>query len=131
MKKKKNLRDAWAEANYHHFTVPFTKYPFIWVTQEGEELFLEEMLTPHLFYSVRMLFNHTVPAGYQIPGCKVYDLSRFPIEKRAVSVRSLLTELAGRSDLSHKHKEQLVYMVAVAARMIQPALPNGPIRISI
>ena len=48
---------------------------FVWVTQDGGRLTPAQMKTPHLFYTLRMIFNHTAPPCYQIPGCRRYALN--------------------------------------------------------
>ncbi len=41
--------------------------PFLWLTHKGELLPLSEMATPHLFYALRMIYNHTVPEDLRTP----------------------------------------------------------------
>ena len=109
------LKDGWAIAVRDQ--TASTKYPILWQTMEGERLFFEEMRTTHLFFSLRMLFNHTSPPKYVIPGCKVYDMSRITIEQRTQGAACLLDELATRTDLSAKWREQLDYMVEASKKI--------------
>jgi len=41
---------------------------FTWKTQDGELLSPPEMKTTHLFYSLRMIWNHSMPEEYHLPG---------------------------------------------------------------
>ena len=72
---------------------------FIWTTQTGQELAPADMRTSHLFYSLRMIFNHTAPAHLQIPGCKHYaEVDRWPRAYRRQAVAAFVAELARRKD---------------------------------
>jgi len=74
--------------------------PFIWTTQEGQQIRPRDMETRHLFYSLRMIFNHTAPAAYQIAGCRRYaGPEAWPITYRRAAVVALVAELKNRSDL--------------------------------
>lgn len=68
---------------------------FIWTTQEGERIPVERMKSSHLFYTIRMIFNHSAPPVYQIPGCKRYALHMNARERRA-ALLFLVQELAKR-----------------------------------
>lgn len=70
-----------------------------------------EMRTAHLFYSVRMIFNHTAPPAFRIPGCKRYDgPDRWPAGLRRDSMAALLSELITRSDIAPWMFTQLLHM---------------------
>jgi hypothetical protein len=71
--------------------------PFIWETEGGERLTPQEMRTSHLFYAVRMIFNHTAPATHQIAGCQRYNgPERWPIEYRRQALAAFIGELKTR-----------------------------------
>lgn len=82
-----------------------------WVTQEGEAIAFEDMATTHLFYSIRMVFNHSAPAILQIPGCRRYKLDWTP-NQRQLAIKLLVAELKKRdpSDLAPWQWTQLRYM---------------------
>ncbi len=80
--------------------------PEIWRTKAGQEIPIVEMQTSHLFFSVRMIFNHTVPEKYRLPGGERhnYGLSK---ERSADFMEALLNELMNREDLEPRHEKQL------------------------
>lgn len=87
---------------------------FVWRTQDGEELRPAEMRTTHLFYTVRMVFNHTAPACYRIPLCKLYAFNMPPDYLRA-AILAIVLELKKRpaSDLAPWQWDQLVHIATV------------------
>ena len=73
--------------------------PFVWTMQTGEKIAVTEMRSTHLFYVVRMIFNHSAPPTLQILGCRRYDgPQRWPIARRRNAVKAMLEELATRTD---------------------------------
>lgn len=84
---------------------------FIWTTQTGEQIAVCDMETSHLFNTVRMIFNHSVPHAFRIEGGR-YDL-RVPAQVRAEALRSMLIELSSRNDLTYYHKRRLQHMASV------------------
>lgn len=127
--------DAFDKLNWRKDELALTtKYDFMWVTQQGEEMFLEEMQTTHLFYSVRMMFNHTVPPGFVIPGCKTYDMRRFPVERRTMACVAMLEELEirkQRRQVPGWMQDQLNYMIRTCGQLATKTLPNGPARLPV
>lgn len=45
---------------------PLAKRTFKWRTAEGEWIAPEKMETRHLFYTLRMIWNHSVPAELRV-----------------------------------------------------------------
>lgn len=43
---------------------------FVWRCHDGRQMTPAEMETTHLFYTIRMIFNHLAPPAFRIPGCK-------------------------------------------------------------
>lgn len=85
--------------------------PVVWKTQDGERIPVAQMRTSHLFYTVRMIFNHTVPRTYEIAGCKRYsDVRTWRVDFRRQAVAAMLSELAQRTDIQHWMKDQLLTM---------------------
>lgn len=81
-----------------------------WVTQEGEVMKFSEMRTSHLFFSIRMIYNHSVPYGYQVSHSKQYDMSQFPPDRRREALTYLITELSKRKDLDEWMVRQIQTM---------------------
>lgn len=80
-----------------------------WVTQDGEVWMFSEMSTSHLFYSVRMIYNHTAPPAYQIPGCRRYEMD-WPADIRRKAISDLMAELSTREDIKPWMIEQIRQM---------------------
>lgn len=100
--------------------------PFIWTTQTGERIPVTKMRSSHLFYVVRMIFNHTVPPTLQIAGCQRYDgPQRWPMARRLESVKAMLEELARRpNDLPPWMYAQLEHM-RNACKIQHAEIPEG------
>ena len=72
---------------------------FIWIDQMGIPHTMESMTTHHLFYSIRMIWNHIVPLELQVKPFKQYNLSsRFTEKFCKRAVNALLAELKTRDD---------------------------------
>lgn len=83
----------------------------VWVTQEGEVMRFEDMSTSHLFFSIRMIYNHTAPPALQIHGCRRYHFD-WPAEMRRLGLKLLIAELAKRpkNELKPWQWAQLAFM---------------------
>lgn len=81
-----------------------------WVTQDGEVMKFSSMKTSHLFFSIRMIYNHSVPWGYQVSHSKQYDMQNFSPKQRRESLTYLITELSKRKDLEEWMKKQIQIM---------------------
>lgn len=93
--------------------------PFIWVTHNGRSCLPSQMATPHLFHAIRMIFNHSVPAYYRIPGVKHYaDVPHWNREYKIQALNELQKELESRKDyeseLSTQQIKEYLYMQYVA-----------------
>lgn len=93
-----------------------------WITQEGIVMQFAEMTTSHLFYSVRMIYNHTAPPAFQVPNCKHYSGFDWPAELRAMAIRDLLAELSTRKDIKPWMINQLRHMRDCIRTLKIPAL---------
>lgn len=96
--------------------------PFVWVTQDGEEMRPSEMKTTHLFYSLRMIWNHTAPPALQLPGGRYNGPQHWPIARRRAAVAALLDELTRRDDLPVSLDIQLGIMRQRAGLVLQKSL---------
>lgn len=77
---------------------------FMWITHSGEVLQPCDMATPHLFYSLRMIFNHSVPPVFRIlgPGEEMRrypDVPHWTAEYRREAIAQLSAELDSRLDI--------------------------------
>jgi hypothetical protein len=75
------------------------KTEFLWATQDGEILTPEEMETTHLFYVIRMIYNHTAPQHLRLPGGHWQSWEEAPKELKIETLRVMGTELLKRDDL--------------------------------
>lgn len=82
-----------------------------WTTADGRTLRMTEMATTHLFFSVRMIWNHSVPEQMRFKPYRRWRFAR-PASYYAVKLRGLLTELALRDDLPGWMDRQLQEMAA-------------------
>ncbi len=74
---------------------------FVWETDDGDLLFLSEMATRHLFFALRMLFNHSVPPAFRIGTFKRHDrVFGWPADYREQAIRLIFHELT-------EHREEL------------------------
>ena len=83
--------------------------PWRWRTKDGNFFRPENMQTTHLFYTLRMIWNHTMPL--QLPGGR-YAFSAYYTEaymKQAIS--HITPELARRRDLPQDLQRQLKQMI--------------------
>ena len=80
-----------------------------WITQEGEEIAISDMDTAHLYYSVRMLWNHYCPPDLQLRPFKLY-LLHFSREYVVSRLRSMVEELSRRGDLTERQLSDLNFM---------------------
>src|SRR6266436_216625 len=75
------------------------RYPvdpdFIWQTQEGELLHPTEMSVFHLYHSLRMIWNHTVPVEYRFLPYKPYNYRAGRLQRKR-AVANLFSELMNR-----------------------------------
>lgn len=94
-----------------------------WITQDGESLLISEMETTHIFYSVRMLWNHHVPVVYRLMPYRPYSI-KWSEERVVGRMIALLNELQSRGwdvievDLSDSQVDDLVYMLTCRKSVI-------------
>lgn len=98
------------------------KFTGKWVTHKGETLELNKMSTMHLFYAVRMIWNHSVPDYAQFDkfdnkSMKGYpDVNKWPLTYRRKAWHAMIAELTVRSwdDLSGEAYSQYKGMRALS-----------------
>lgn len=99
---------------------------FKWLTKKGEWLELEDMDTRHIFYSLRLIFNHTVPEFYRTPESihpvvLYYDAYFWADAYKKAACDALMAELLTRDldmELSPSMQDGLRWM-RMAARLLQ------------
>lgn len=77
------------------------KIPFRWVTHSGDVVDLRNMATPHVYYALRMVWNHSVPEEFCTPESihpvkKYKDVPHWSRTYRKIAVDALSKELAKR-----------------------------------
>lgn len=103
------------------------KGPFLWLTHGGLLLRPKDMATPHLYYALRMIFNHSVPEEFRTPeslhSVKQYnDVPKWSRSYRKAAIDALAGELRVRNarnpnELTPAMQDGLRWM-AMAARAI-------------
>ena len=84
---------------------------FRWRDRFGEFHRPTEMETRHLFFTLRMIWNHTCPEQFQIKPFQEYDFSDFyTTHYFKTAVLALSAELATRNDLEPYFIECLHYI---------------------
>lgn len=85
---------------------------FRWRDRFGEHHDVKNMETRHLFFTLRMIWNNTMPAQYRLPG-NLYVFGKHYTKHYMVrAVRALAKELAGREDMAPEWQRQLQQMIA-------------------
>jgi hypothetical protein len=87
---------------------PFEPFPnrqvqsgriFIWETNDGAKLPVTKMATPHLFYTLRMIYNHSVPPAFRVGDFKRRkNVDQWPLDYRVQAGREIRRELESRKD---------------------------------
>ena len=84
---------------------------FQWRDRTGQPHLVKRMETRHLFYTLRMIWNHTMPVSARLPG----NLHSFgPIYTRDYminAIEAIVPELATRNDMTKDWMQQLQKMI--------------------
>lgn len=107
------------------FRAAAPKGPFLWLTHGGDLISPRNMATPHLYYALRMIFNHSVPKEFRTPeslhSVKSYsDVPKWSRSYRKAAIDALSAELRTRNPtagLTPAMQDGLRWM-AMAARAI-------------
>ncbi len=116
----KNDRGKLRRAIQKAFKLGCQPAAFIWLDHKGIKHLPQQMATPHLFYALRMIWNHSVPEYYKIPGVRKYsDVPHWSFDYRREALRVLGDELDSRPtcDLDEWQHKQLRYM-QIATKLI-------------
>lgn len=86
--------------------------PFHWVDKKGVSHLPKNMSTMHLFYTLRMIWNHTMPGHMRTHDYTHYSFGpAYTVQYLMDAIRALMTELACRKDLPQSAQAQLASMV--------------------
>lgn len=88
---------------------------FLWKTsrnQGGEYLAPKDMATHHLFFTLRMIWNHTMPEDARSVNYKQYQFGpSYTKEYLVEAIKALTYELATRQDMQTAWLEELARMI--------------------
>ena len=83
---------------------------FLWEDQLGQSWPPELMETRHLFYTLRMIWNHRMPEEAKLHPYKRYDLRRSDKYLRE-AILALTKEITTRNDLTDEWRSGLSHMI--------------------
>ena len=85
--------------------------PFFWRDRHGYRHVPARMETRHLFYTLRMIWNSTMPANARLPG-NVYSFGpTYTKDYMLNAIAAIATELDMREDLTPDWEQQLQRMI--------------------
>lgn len=92
---------------------------FKWRDRCGREHFLKDMSTTHLFYTLRMIWNHSMPADAQVGiDIKRYSFPPFYTHTYMMQACTLIfEELSTRTNLPVHLRKELTQMVLYFKRL--------------
>lgn len=99
--------------------IPNAPDEFVWRSHDGKQYNLSDMATPHIFYSLRMIYNHTVAPAFRVlrPGetMNFYpDVPHWDADYRREACDAFVAELDERDDLPEDLERQYADMKANA-----------------
>jgi hypothetical protein len=102
---------------------------FVWQTDKGKLLYPREMATEHLFYTIRMLFNHSVPPAFRVGQFKRHDnVFEWPLvykEQAAAALREALQ--TRKTELTSDMRNEMTDMEANAVFLDLLRNSTGPL----
>ena len=85
--------------------------PFLWRDRHGHHHPPARMETRHLFYTLRMIWNSTMPASARLPG-NLYSFGPTYTRKYMLSaIVAIVPELATRNNMTPEWRRQLQHMI--------------------
>lgn len=92
-----------------HGTLP--RVPFMWKDRRNNFYLPSEMKTRHVFFTLRMIWNHSAPPHMRFMPYQRYDFSPFyTSDYMSTAVKVLSAELKTREDLTDEMKITLSKM---------------------
>ena len=90
-----------------HLSTP----PFKWRERTGTRVLVTEMPTRHLFFTLRMIWNHTMPMKARLRPYREYTFGPvYTQEYLQTAVKEIYTELRTRADLKPHWQQDLQRM---------------------
>ena len=78
---------------------PYYKPVFRWTTHDGKEFRPRDMATTHLFNSIKMLYNNTVPPAFRVGEFRRWaDVATWDPEYLQEALKQLTAEFESRGD---------------------------------
>jgi hypothetical protein len=95
-----------------------------WRASGGAMLLPSEMVTAHLFHTLRMIWNNTMPAYARVGAVKLYSFSpRYDRRYMTDAIGHLGNELFRRDDLVPQLQAELEQMAAFFANRLEAGHP--------
>jgi len=88
---------------------------FRWKAQSEGKLRVKDMETKHLFFSLRMIWNHSAPDRERVPPYRPWQLSSAASDYWKTALKELHFELMSRTNLEPYFKRVLVHIAACTA----------------
>lgn len=86
--------------------------PWMWRDRQGQFHRPQDMATRHLFYTLRMIWNHSMPLPARLLPYKSYEFTQFYTNSyMQTAVGRLTRELATRRDITPSWKRDLEHMI--------------------
>lgn len=110
------MRDALRRLGIRNPELYFPSFPnrqpmtgeFVWHTDAGEDIKPRKMATAHIFYTLRMIWNHRCPPALRVGQfIRRGPIHRWPREYVAQAVHALRAELRRRRDVEQWMKDEL------------------------
>lgn len=81
---------------------------FVWKSHNGKTYLVQQMATPHLFYALRMIWNHSIPEYFRIPAVPYYpDVPHWSKKYKKQAMDTIQDELESRDFANELDEEQL------------------------
>lgn len=109
-----------------HPTPTQAQHPWRWRDRTGQMRDPKRMTTNHLFFTIRMIWNHTMPVSARLRPYISYDFSPFYTKAYMLeAIKHLTPELATRTDMKPEWKRELSRMLDwLATHQLPGAEPN-------
>lgn len=79
---------------------------FMWETHKGKRIKPREMATPHLFNTIKMLWNNTVPPVFRVGPFKRYrDVGTWDLKYLMRALDELQDEFESRDDIESEDRD--------------------------
>ena len=85
--------------------------PFLWRDRHGEHHLPAQMETRHLFYTLRMIWNNTMPASARLPGHLYSFGPTYTHEYMLDAIFAIVPELSTRKNMTPEWGRQLQHMI--------------------